>query len=207
MSIFGSLLWGREGSYSILGIETQFSPLERGDIERLSNPKDSFESRNIVEEVVDDIIYTCYTSPTFRVLTLDYFQTFIHEMGHALAAKLNHSKEIEVRIHTDFPTGTTSHKSHPERMAIITFAGPALSTAFACSKLAIGRFLRHYSRPVAYFLETGAVINMLRELSYSTKRYGDFDKLRKVHWSLPPLGITLLVYACVSYIYPSLVSK
>lgn len=92
MSLFGSLLWGRQGAYSILGIETQFSALERVDIERLSNPKDSYESRNIVEEVVDDIIYTCYTSHTFRVLILDYLQTFIHEMGHALAAKLNHSK-------------------------------------------------------------------------------------------------------------------
>jgi hypothetical protein len=193
MSILKSVFLGSEGSYKILGIDVQFqknhmpnTPSVVGAITPESYLTSQAQNSNIFVKSLGYVADKLLKSNAFKVITQAPMHAFVHEMGHALAAKMLLGDNARVFIYTDLGAGDTFYAnfykqfSAERERSIICAAGPMADMIFSSCELVGAVALRNYlSTPVAVTLGAGAVIWMTGELflayiSASNNTFGDF---------------------------------
>lgn len=163
----GSLLYGKSGTYRIWDIPVEFK--KRG---------------SFVDGVYKTLINTLLLVSDIFLLRLCYM--FVHEMGHAIAAKILTGESRSVIIGNSGGKckrvlGTTVSDRDCK---IISAAGPLAGTLFTCTQLFLAAMLFSSSCLVAKILYLGAVTHMLNDFWYLIhlglmKDSGDWGKLRK----------------------------
>ena len=189
--IIVSLLTGKTGSYSLLGMRVNFGQ-GKPDIQ-LNYNRMFFVGR---------IAKFCINSRVFRYVTFSYLNVFVHEMGHALAHLILTGKCSTLHVYTDTCTGEMIGKG-PRPTAIwkqniISAAGPITSVAFSSLKLIAATALSaQLTAPVACVLGAGAVAWMAGELIYAaistlelSGDYGAINFKSKTHFCIA--SITLI---------------
>jgi len=168
MSILKSVFCGTEGSYDVAGIQVNFT--------NKTNNIDVFGKRSWFGRRVE----SCLGNSAFRFLTFGYLHVFIHEMGHALMAKLqNPHLHPKVNVYTKTCQGDTTYG---RGNMFVTFAGPLAGTAFEIVKLvgaiALAILLPSFiGLPLGLFIGTGASIWIFGELMYALSGQGDWSHL------------------------------
>lgn len=175
MSIWRSLLWGTPGSFEVLGVQTTVKPVR-------------FDS---VEQAPSGLMQRFLESRICQVVTQGYLHQFVHEMGHALAAKwlLRGSGGITI-----YQTGGSEyqfrHSSRDQpliciRRSAFLLAGPLADVVFSSSKLILAAAARDViPAPVSLLLGGSGLLWIAGELSYAAisaiqRTNGDFGRILK----------------------------
>jgi len=200
MSIIESLLWGKEGSYTVFGTSVEF---KKGE------PKNHYFQE---DGLVFDLANKCMNSKIFCWITLSNLHLFVHEMGHAIAYKLLTNNDSTIEIFNNYCYGITHFKNSfhmlPDwKRTIINAAGSVSDVTFSASKLIVATLLTNYiSWPLSLIIKISLILWMLGEILYayssaSENDFGDFGKITKSHLVF---ASTALVAPCLLGIFASI---
>lgn len=196
---------GAQGSYNMAGIQVHFTKETPHNIEVFD---DSWFGRSIS---------LLLGSSAFRFMTMGYLHVFIHEMGHALVAKMQ-DQTPKVKVYTKTCQGITETETRQDiRGTLMTLAGPLTSVVFESIKLmsatAIATVIPGMvGMALGIGIGAGAAIWTFGELVYAfVGSSGDWNDIAQIGWlhlaaSLSALlGATLLGYlGCHAIAYRSL---
>lgn len=174
MSICSSLFFGSEGNYSILGQQVEF---------RDTDKKIYSFSSDFIGQTAEALL----TSSIFRIGTLGYLHTFIHEMGHALVGSILTQQSASITIYTKTCLGQTSRiqTNCPINDTLISLGGPLADIVFSIMLIfAAFAFQSTITAPVAIGICAGATIWILGEFLYAVtslvnKDGGDFASISR----------------------------
>lgn len=209
MSFVKSILFGSQGNYNVLGVKVSFeNNFSFGG--SFSNGLDlgpGFNASAAIRQPVGFFVVNFMSlakSHTFRVLTLGYLHVFVHEMGHALAAKIlfGNSPQVSVFRNPSPELGNTNNAGGRNYGSIgdsiVHAAGPMADMIFSsCTIIAAIAFRTFISTPVTVCLVIGSVIWMTGEMCYAyasaTKlTIGDFFYIRDNGWGHLLVATTIL---------------
>lgn len=167
MAVIQSLVLGTSGSYEIAGIPVTFEEYN----------KTKYPSRSEAPTIDNSLI------SSFRVLNQSFVHIFVHEMGHALTARLLTDNRPHIHIfNNEYGGETRTYKSDSQwKNSVAILGGPLLNMVFSCIKLAAAVLInKHISKGVSYYLGVNALDWMLVELSYTFRTglgvaEGDFN--------------------------------
>lgn len=195
MNLIGSFILGREGTYHLGNITIKFEK---------SNPTVS-SSNNRVYKAIESA-YKLANNCSY-IFVLGHVNTFVHEMGHALALLiLGEKSHFEILIYSDGSgsnRGIFLKKFSSISQTIILLAGPLARAAFCTGQIFAIFALRHRISPyLRDWLYLTAIVNLVEEHIYAffspgTKN-GDFERIKKlglVYYSTSAvalLGVSLL---------------
>jgi hypothetical protein len=195
MSILKSVLFGYEGSYTILGSQVRF----KKELPSYLTPP-SLEGAGVISRLA----LTCLNNNAFRWITQSYMHLFVHEMSHAITCKVLTGQNGNVDFFLDRNAGRTPYPQSftnavDWKKTVISIAGPMGNIAFSICKLVAATALKNYlAWPVRLALGGGAVFWISGELLYayvsaSNKDQGDFG-------SIACLGPTHLAIASIAIV-------
>lgn len=160
MSICSSLLLGTEGKYSILGQQVEFINTD----EKIY----SF-STDFISKTAEALL----TSSFFRIGTLGYLHTFIHEMGHALVVSFLTKKTASITLYSKMSLGYTIMpqafgRLSPMGNTLVNMSGPLADIIFSIA-LIFGSFAlqSRITAPVAMGIRLGAITWIFGEFLYA----------------------------------------
>ncbi len=164
MSFVSSVLLGSEGKYNFYGIDIHFAYQE-------------FDINPFANNTFSKITYCLLQNSVIKTASLGYLHVFIHEMGHALAAKLSGANSPYISINTRNCQGLAT--SRCGQTLLISLAGPIAGMLWEASKLtasiALGIFATSFTGlGVATFLGAGSVFWLFGEITYAFSRNGDW---------------------------------
>ena len=121
----------------------------------------------------------CLTNPVIKVASFGYLHVLIHELGHALAAKLcgGYSHKIDVY------TKTCQGYARVSKINIfISVAGPLLGIVWELAKLTAAIALAillpaPIGIPLGILLGAGSIFWIFGEAAYACSKNGDWDFL------------------------------
>ena len=193
-----SLLFGSEGSFHVCGFKVEFLKSQTSYY--------SFDThhKNPVLSLLSKGAETCLNSRAFRILTLGYVHTFVHEMGHALAHKILTGDGAKIVIQTDTCKGVTSFRGckRISKVAetIIGLSGALSDVVFSVCQIAAAWAMSCYiTVPAAIAITIGAAVWIAGEFFYAgysalQHDHGDFGKIAKNG----PLHLTLALTPLVA---------
>jgi len=162
--LINSLVFGSEGSYNILAIPVTFQK------EHKTSSSKQPKYFNI-----------------FFTITQGYVHVFVHEMSHAIMARLFglHSRVVML---VDFCSGETAFGSTgPWKDVIILTSGCMGNIAFSTCKLALAIILKKYiAFPIYLVLNTGSLTWIITDLVYTfimpvlQKNQGDYGQIARL---------------------------
>jgi hypothetical protein len=173
MSIVKSALLGTPGYYRVADVPVEF---KEGEC--------SVKDRSILGK------FTSYFTSNrfFQLATFGYTHVFVHEMGHALAAKLVSPKLPEVTVYTTTCTGGTRFYGAGRMRAawkntFITAAGSMTDIAFSIGNIVVINGLQAFLPwPVSLALKAGNAFWITGEVLYAVssaiqRNDGDFGQI------------------------------
>ena len=165
--IISSILLGTSGEYSLFGIPVKF------DLQ--SNTVYDFNGDGLLENIGNFLT----KNRVFNILTFGYLHTFVHEFGHALAAKiLGDSPSIEIRNGGGVTRGSNS-------TTFSLLSGPLANLIFSISKIFIAcAFRATIGAPLTGLIIAGSAIWIFGELFYAyyslkNNDHGDSAKIAR----------------------------
>jgi len=207
MSLINSLVFGSEGSYSILGIPVTFHKESRAGL-----PNQSPVIKLVTE----------YFNKFYYIISQEYLNAFMHEMGHALTAKLFslNSKIVILTNSCNSETRLTSAGPWkdivgPWKGTVILASGPMSSLAFSTCKLALAIILKNYIPPLIFLvLNISSLICIARELIFvcnsisrkDTRDYGLIAQQGNIYLALA-IAALLTEYILAAFIVNNLISS
>jgi hypothetical protein len=196
-----SLLFGNQGSYNLLFVDVSFTTS--------SNKYHFVSHHNLFLKTIAKCAHACLSNSIFKVITLGYIHTFIHEMGHAFAHYIleGGNSDIEIETGKNQPLGGCTH-SHGRSSSqwssmVVTLAGPLADTIYSvCTLVAAVAFKGYLTRPVALFLSISSVVWITGELTYAlisslNRDQGDFGRIAQIGLAPLLLSTVLLVGSSV----------
>jgi hypothetical protein len=194
MSIVKSMLLGTPGYYRVADVPVEFK-------EGACSLKD--------ESALGKFTSFFTNNRFFQLATFGYTHVFVHEMGHALVAKLISCKLPEVTVYTTSCTGETDFcGSGPLRAAwkntAISAAGSMTDIAFSIGNIfAINGLQAFLPAPVSIALKAGNALWITGEVLYAVssamqQNRGDFGQiLRSNPLHFPVASIALVAEAAL----------
>lgn len=169
MSLLASTLFGLKENYNLYGINIKFDD-QIDDYNVFGN---TFFSKTTNFLLSNRII---------KLITFGYLHVFIHEMGHAFAAKLCGNSKCYITVFTSTCRGTTFLPDNSN--IFISIAGPILSIFWETAKLiaAIALIILlplPIGLPLGIFLAAGSAFWLFGEMAYACSRNGDWDFLKR----------------------------
>ncbi|HEX2579955.1 MAG TPA: hypothetical protein VHK67_06110 [Rhabdochlamydiaceae bacterium] len=161
-----SLLYGKSGTYKIGTISVEFK--KRGPI------------INGVNKTLKNTLVLI-----LQIATLHFCHIFVHEMGHAIAAKALTGKPVFVTItHSPIHRSRRAKTSNDRDLKIIIAAGPLASALFTFTQFFLAATLFPSFPLIARVLYFGFYVNIICDYWYLvssglSKDNGDWGKLRK----------------------------
>lgn len=190
-----SIFLGHPGERRFLGFSVSFVQ-ER-------NKYYSFSHSNFAFYFVGQAASVLLNNYTFKVLTFGYLHTMVHEMGHALTAKLfNVHSSIKININNCI--GCTQYNNYKKlpllKDSLVALAGPLADVIFSVSIIFAAFFASPFiTVPVSTFFALGAAIWITGELYYALDSLnsgdGDFANIGRN-------GNLHLLFATVALITP-----
>lgn len=185
MSILGSLFFGCEGSYNVVGTKVAFSKTE--------------DERDVFPSCLGKVVNLFLSNRLFNCLTFGYLHVFFHEMGHATACRLLKDHEPEIHINTGNCTGATDSgiSASPLRDMITTLSGPLAGVVFEVAKLVAAVALMVFlplpiGIPLGIALGFGSVVWIKGETLYALVGGGDWGHIKDR--GIVPYIACLLIY-------------
>lgn len=176
--------------FNLFGIEVEFT----------NCLKDSFFKKKIenILKSYPDITYTIpdhmqdhvrsHSHHIVRLSTFFVLNTFVHEMGHALALKVLYGVNSLVAVRSDTFDGLTfclidTTQKTPIKETITSLAGPLASIAFSITQMFLSCTFKSYNKPLTTYLFCSGLFNFLQEtrgvIFGATSGRGDFGNIRK----------------------------
>ena len=158
MTLIKSLFLGESGNYNILGTPIKFQ-------------KNSINFNSFSDDFVGRMGDFVLKSRVFHILTFGYIHTLVHEMGHALAAKVLSNSSARITINTTSLSGVTSISNTrftPIKSSLIDLGGPLTDVIFSCTQIFFAFLLSPYISTIgAMSIALGASIWIFGELFYA----------------------------------------
>lgn len=206
MSFENSILFGSEGSYNIFGHHVIF---------KRDPPKNMHFVTLDGAGIISDIAKICINSGAFRLATLGYAHLFVHEMGHAMAAKHFTNEDSDIAIYTGSGTASTFlpiglNNISAWKNSTVEAAGPVADVAFSSCVLAGAAAMKDYlPYPVALTLGAGAVFWISGELLYafvsaSKRDKGDFGQIAARNKKHLAVATAALVSQCTLGVFAAI---
>lgn len=162
MNFLNSIIFGKDGQYTIFGINVAFQKPDTDIPYHKPSDSDLLPSfLNSIQHIPLDFL----NSRTFQVLTQGYCHVFFHEMGHCIASKFFANNQNKIDIFTNILGGYSKGLA---QNSIVYLAGPMAGMTFSACKLLTVLALKTYlSTPIVLLLGTGSLLWMTGELLYA----------------------------------------
>lgn len=175
MTIISSLFLGNLGKYRILNINVDFAEQAEGEIFQDIFGKGRFSQ--LTKKVLSNRFV--------NIATLGYLHVFIHEMGHAMAAKMLGDSSPEIIVYRKTCQGVVRYTDYfyGKKEILVSIAGPCLASCWETAKLtgSIGLaalFPSFLGITAASLLGSSALFWLFGEMAYLCSREGDWRFLR-----------------------------
>lgn len=218
MTLLKSLFLGYPGNYQVYNIPV--SIYRKGDefdkmIDRLGKAIERMNAGNSPTTLDNKFLPTkpftalASANSSATLLTQEYFFTFIHEMGHALAAKLLAKEErpnitiyLEERDSYPFQSKSAGETNYCEDLFssrennIILAAGPisecVVSGAQCLAVVAIARYLPSYVSKAMYAMAIAPFFGRTVNSMYCFGEKADFAKIRQNSYTALAIATALV---------------
>ncbi len=180
MGMLGSILFGCEGEYEILGGKVQFGKYD-------DDTTSPVGTKSLPLQIISNTARAIARNQVFKVVTFGYLHVFMHTIGHALAYKILTGSPLDIEIDTDSCGSLVDEdfKLPPIKQFITSLSGPLLNMTLCSIQLVAATALCHYvGLPIAGVIAGGSIMWICAEFAFAgcsmIKQEGDFANISRM---------------------------